>query len=378
MKPYFILPFSILAKPIRNAGILSIPILLGCLISFAVFAEPSTNAIKIGALLPLTGPAATTGEQLRKAISLAVDDYAARTGVKSEVIIEDSKNDPAEGITGFRKLATLDRVNSVIVSLSGVSQAVAPIANSEKMPTFALASAPILTKPNDYALRWFIDGMGEARTMADYLSAKGLRRVAIMHINDDYGRSLLKEFNFRAKAKGINIVSVEGFDRKTEDFRSLAFRAKKAKPDAVYFIAYGRPLGIALRQTFESGIKVPYVTTFGLDIAGTKELAGEAAEGLVYTSIAFGEGVPVSESTQSFTKRFNEIYHTTPSSDAALAYDLTTRLLSLGDSQASPREWVGQKIETQFGKLTVLKSLEVLAPVVLKAIENGHSTIVQP
>ncbi len=361
------------SRKLRTLGLVVIAVALALFaLSQSCTKTPTPSSLKIGALLPMTGPAASTGDQLNKAINLAVQDHTSRTGNKADIILEDSKNDPGTGVNAFRKLATVDHVNFVIVSLSGVSQAVAPIANSEKMPAFALASAPISASPNDYMLRWFIDGAGEARMMADYLVSKGYRRVAVMNINDNYGRVLLDEFKAQLKTKGIEPVSVEGFDPKNDDFRSLAFRAKEANPDAVYFIAYGRPLGIALRQTSEAGLKAPFVTTFGFEIAGTRELAGNAAEGLVYTSIAYGEGVTTSAATQSFVSRFREVYKMEPSSDAALAYDLTSKLLSGNLPKGSPREWVSQKFQTQFGELTVSPSLEVLAPVILKRIENSR------
>jgi branched-chain amino acid transport system substrate-binding protein len=359
----------------------SIILMMALFIAFSLSCQrngQAPSAPKIGALLPMTGPAATTGDQLMKAINLAVQDHAAKTGVKAEVIFEDSKNDPGAGVTAFRKLATLDKVNLIIVSLSGVSEAVAPVANSEKMPAFALASAPISASPNNYMLRWFIDGAGEADMMADYLASKGYRRIAVMHINDNYGRVLLEQFKTRLKTKGLEPVSVEGFDSKNADFRPLAFKAKEANPDAIYFIAYGRPLGLALRQTSEAGLKVPYVSTFGFEIAGTRELAGDAAEGLVYTSVSYGEGVSTSSATQDFVKRFRETYKMEPSSDAALAYDLTTKLLSGDAPKGAPREWVGKKFQTQFGDLTVSQSLEVLAPVLLKRLEGGHVSEVKP
>ncbi len=340
--------------------------------------KKSPDVPQIGALLPLTGAAATTGQQLQNAIRLAVDDHAAKTGTRAIIVIEDSRNDSATGITGFRKLATLDKVDCVIVSLSAVSQAVAPLANSEKIASFALASAPISHTPNDYMLRWFIDGLGEAQIMARYLASKGFKRIAIAHINDEYGRILSNEFKSQLSQTGIKPVAVESFERNLEDFRGTAFRLKETNPDVVYFIGYGRPLGIALKQSLESGLKVPYTTTFGFEIAGTRELAADSAEGLVYTAISFGEGANVSDATKSFVTRFRDTYKTEPSSDAALAYDLTLRLLEEGPGRKEPRNWVGRNFPSQFGEMRVSDALEVLAPVILKQNKNGRVSAIAP
>jgi len=368
----------------HNIAILGAGILLAFALWFFTSSQfhspegPSDARIAIGALLPMTGPAATTGDQLNKAITLAIEDHEAKSGIKARYVLEDSRNDPAAGVAGFRKLATLDKVNHVIVSLSGVSQAVTPIANAERMSSFALASAPIPYVPNDYMVRWFIDGAGEARAMAQFAQSQGYKRIAVVHINDDYGRVLLEVFKEQLKEAGVEPVYVEGFDRKTEDFRSLAFKAKSSTPDAVYFIAYGRPLGIALRQFRESGLEVPFLSTFGFEIAGTRELAGPASESLVYTSIPFGQGADESPATKAFVEKFRRVYAMEPSSDAALAYDLTSTLLSKGEMPDPPRKAVGQVFSTQFGELKLSEKMEVLAPVILKQITNDQVVQVKP
>jgi branched-chain amino acid transport system substrate-binding protein len=342
---------------------------------FAVGCKPKPQTteqktIKVGALLPLTGPAASTGEQLRKAILLALKETNSN-GNPIEVVFEDSQNDPAKGVAAFQKMATVDKVSSVIVSLSSISQAVAPIANSSHLPIFTLASTPIQAAPNEFAFRYFIDGAGEARLMANYLVKKGYKRIAVVQINDDYGRILAEEFSKALKTANLEPVIVESLERKSDDFRPSAFRIKEKNPDAVYFVAYARPLGIALKQTREAGITVPFATTFGLEIQGTRELAGPGAEGIVYTGVPFGEGTTESEATRAFTQQFKTEYSVPPASDAAIAYDLIKILRKHGaEIVASPGSFRGKTIETQFGEVRITDHLEILPPLVLKQIEN--------
>ncbi len=346
----------------------SLLLVVGCKPKQQLTEPPS---MKVGALLPLTGPAASTGEQLRKAILLAVKDTAGNGG-HIDIVFEDSQNDPAKGVAAFKKLTTVDKVSSVIVSLSSISQAVAPIANSSKTPVFTLASTPIQATPNDFAFRYFIDGAREASLMASYLTKKGFKRIAVVQINDDYGRILTEEFTKALKTANLEPVVVEVLDRKSDDFRPSAFRIKEKNPDAIYFVAYARPLGIALKQTREAGITVPFVTTFGLEIQGTRELAGPAAEGLVYTGVPFGEGTTESEATRVFTENFKREYSAPPASDAAIAYDLIRIIRKHASTiTVSPSSFRGKMIETQFGNMQITEQLEILPPLVLKQIENG-------
>src|SRR6218665_2036393 len=74
-------------------------------------------SMRIGAVLPLTGPSATIGEDIRRGIMLGVDEVNASGGVlgkKLALIVEDSANNPTTALTAARKLATVDKVPAVI------------------------------------------------------------------------------------------------------------------------------------------------------------------------------------------------------------------------------------------------------------------------
>src|SRR5688500_9160494 len=82
-----------------------------------------SGTLKIGALLPLTGSGANYGKSLKQGIDLAVDDINRAGGVNGqriEIVYEDSQSDPRTGISGFNKLAGVDKVPVVLGSLSSV------------------------------------------------------------------------------------------------------------------------------------------------------------------------------------------------------------------------------------------------------------------
>src|SRR6218665_22244 len=79
------------------------------------------GSIRIGAVLPLPGPSAAIGEDIRRGIMLGVDKVNAKGGVlgkKLAVIVEDSANNPSTALTAARKLATVDRVPAVVSEYS--------------------------------------------------------------------------------------------------------------------------------------------------------------------------------------------------------------------------------------------------------------------
>ncbi len=90
-------------------GIIIIIILLG--ISVIFIAQPQEQGIfTIGAIVPLTGPAADTGEQIRNGLLLAVEEINQKDGIAGKQIslfLEDSQSKPQIGVTAFQSLAEL-------------------------------------------------------------------------------------------------------------------------------------------------------------------------------------------------------------------------------------------------------------------------------
>ena len=99
--------------------------------------------VKIGVLTPLSPPGdASAGQFIVRGAKMAADDINARGGVlggrKIEVIIEDDAGTPEKGASGFRKLATQDRVAAVIGQFhSSVMGAVQDLAEQFKIPVFS-------------------------------------------------------------------------------------------------------------------------------------------------------------------------------------------------------------------------------------------------
>ncbi|MFQ5686777.1 MAG: ABC transporter substrate-binding protein, partial [Candidatus Scalindua sp.] len=111
--------------------------------------------MKIGVILPLTGPSAVIGEWNKNGIEIALE----MTGLnnKIDIIYEDSKNDPKTGISAFNKLTSINNSNLVISSLSGISVPLIPLSKTNKTPLFLLmVSYPDITKQSEYCFRYHV------------------------------------------------------------------------------------------------------------------------------------------------------------------------------------------------------------------------------
>ena len=106
------------------------------LIGFAVLRSRNPEEIRVGVLVPLTGGAASYGENARKGAELALKEFSAsHPSLRVTLRVEDSRGEAAVGLTAANKLVDLDHVVAIMGCVtSGVTLAVAPQANAWKVP----------------------------------------------------------------------------------------------------------------------------------------------------------------------------------------------------------------------------------------------------
>ena len=333
--------------------------------------SPDRNNKKpIGVILPLTGSASAVGQQIKQAITLANKQLAS----PFQFEFLDSENNPAKAVSAYNQLHLSGDVPITICAMSGISKALSPLAKEKKRPLVCIStSIPVSSSPGDFVIRYFIDGASEANQMATLMMSRKFQRIAVIQINDEYGRVMYEAFKNQLGADGPQIVAHEYFDRTSTDFKPAASKILAANLDAAYFIGYAQPLGIAIKHSVETGIICPIFSTFGFEVPGAREVAAGACEGITYTSVRFGEGVQLTEVSKKFIEQFQSEYHIRPSNDAAFAFDLILNLQKMIDEGLAnaPERLAGATVISQFGELTFSQNLEAKVPIIFKQLRQG-------
>jgi len=288
--------------------------------------------IKIGVILPLTGEMASHGEDAKKGITLAIELKNQEGGINGKKIVaifEDDKMNPQNGVSAFRKLTTIDKVQVVIGGLgSSVALAIAPIAQKQNVVFISpTASHPRLPLVGDYIFRIWASDIFEGKQMAKYAYNKlKLRKVSILFVNNDFGRGISKIFSQEFKSLGGQILTKDSYEQGDTDFRAQLYRIKKANPDAIYLPGYYQEVARILKQIKELGIKSQPLSTTPVENPKLIELAGNAADGLIYTRPAFDPKRPTKK-YREFMSLFKKRYGVDPGIAAAYAFDATNVIL---------------------------------------------------
>jgi len=272
---------------------------------------------------------------------MAVEEINAEGKVKIRVIYEDDAGEAKNAVSAAQKLITVDKVPLIIgEAASGLSLAIAPIANENKVVLFSpISSAAELTeKGGDYFFRVCPSDAFQARVLAQWLHDQKIARVSLIFVNNNWGVSLKDEFVNHYTKGGGSILTIESLKENDRDFRTQLSKMLRVKPQALVGFTYGKEGGLFLKQARQLGVKVPI---FGGDVWGSPELlesAGKASEGVYFTFPASPKG----EKFEAFSSKYRAKYAKEPDVYSAYAYDLTYIVANALKSGARTGEQIRQ------------------------------------
>lgn len=294
--------------------------------------DDSSDVIKIGANLELSGNVASYGSSIGDGVELAVEEINKNGGIdgkKIELVKVDNKSDTSEAAAAALKLVSQEKVSAMIApATSGNVLATVDIANDNKVPSVTASGTnekiTINDKGelNDYLFRTcFIDpfqGVVAANFATEDLKVKN---VAIYYDkSSDYSKGLATAFKEQIKKNGGTVVAEETFLADDTDFKSTLTNLKSKKPDFIYIPAYYETVGPIVKQAREIGITAPLMGGDGWDSPTLVELAGKGALNNTYFSNAFSSQDP-DEKVQNFVKIYKEKFKEEPNGFNALGYD---------------------------------------------------------
>ena len=235
-----------------------------CALSGAALAA---DPFKIGLILPLTGPFASTGKQIEAAARL----YMAKNGDtvagrKIELIVKDDTGLAPETTKRLaQELVVQDKVSVLAgFGLTPLALAAAPVATEAKVPMVVMAAATgMIPTRSPFIVRTGFTLPQVTGPIAEWALKNKIKRVVTMVT--DYGPGLDAEKTFQTvfKAGGGEIVEAIRTPLRNPDYAPFLQRAKDAKPDALFvFVPSGE--GLAVMKQFEDrGLKQAGIRLIG-------------------------------------------------------------------------------------------------------------------
>ncbi|MDF2563867.1 MAG: hypothetical protein K0Q53_262 [Massilibacillus sp.] len=299
----------------------------------------SSDTIKLGANLEMTGTNATFGQSATNGAKLAIKEVNAKGGVlgkKINLVVADNKSEAAEAANAMQKLISQDKVLGVIapiasssviagaqVNMDGKVLAISPTASNPKVTV-----DPATGKTRDYLFRAaFIDPF-QGSVMANFATKTLKGKTAALYIDNssDYAKGLGQFFKETFIKNGGTIVAEEAYLAKDTDFKSTLTKIKATNPDIVFVPGYYQEVGMIVKQGREIGIKAAILGGDGWDSAKLPEIAGAEALNNTFFANHYSPD-DNSPAIKTFVDSYKAEYGETPDAFAALSYDATMMII---------------------------------------------------
>jgi len=257
---------------------------------FMFFGIAWADTVKVGFNVPLTGFAAADGESALNGAKLAVNQANANGGINGkqiELVIYDDQASPKEAVPIANRLIEKDGVKvAVSGSYSGSTRAAAGVFQAAGIPYIsAYAIHPGITRAGKYIFRTSF--MGEVQGAAGALligQTMQIKRVVIITLKNDFGKSLAAGFKAEAANFGIEIINEYEYSIPDRQFGPIVAKVRADKPDAIYASGYFFTAGPLVNQLRSGGVTVPVIGQEGYDSEQFIKIAGAASEGVIITT----------------------------------------------------------------------------------------------
>ncbi len=229
--------------------------------------------LKIGLILPMTGPFASTGKQIDAAVKLYVAEHGdVVAGRKIEVLLRDDTGTAPETTKRLaQELITNDHAEIIAgFGLTPLAFAAAPVATEAKTPMIVMAAGTlVIPQKSPYIVRTSFALPQQTAPIALWAAKHGMKKVYTLVT--DYGPGIDAETTFKAvfTANGGTVDSAR-VPLNNPDYAPFIQRAKDDKPDAVFIFVPSGEGSAVMKQFAERGL-----ARAGIKLIGTGDVVDD-------------------------------------------------------------------------------------------------------
>ena len=301
------------------------------LLAAAGAANAANCKVTVGLVMELTGPAGEYGQAGAKSVEMAFRDINAAGGAHGCDLVTDTRDSQSQGNVAVDAATQLVQVKKVPAIIGGIISSVTiPILTSVTAPAKIVqvspaASSPTLTalgrdgKTNGIFFRTITSDSLQGIAAAKYAIDKGFKKLAIIHVNNDFGVNMVAEFSKAYKALGGTIVSTTPYNEKQSSYASEVTAGMGGNPDGLYLVSTPVDGATIARTWISQGGPQKFLLNDGMNSPDFIDSVGAD-----YLKDAYGtsSGTTPTPSTDYFNKNYKDFSGIEPTNPAAdRAYD---------------------------------------------------------
>jgi branched-chain amino acid transport system substrate-binding protein len=287
------------------------------------FAQGETATVKFTGIVELSGPGATSGTNFDQGVRLAVDEINAAGGIlgrKIDYTSSDTQTSPQ--IAKELAQQAVDEGSYVVFGPVFTGSIMVSMAETRRaeVPNFTGGEGTSITQQgNPYIFRTSFSQAAVMPRVARYMKdTMKLKSVALMWVNNDFGKGGHDAIKKECETRGIKIAADISTDQGQVDFSGPVLLAKQANADAAFVYLNEDESARALREFRKQGYDKPLVGETTLVGEKVIELAGDAANGAIgHVSLTADAPLP---GFKAFKERFQKRWGHIPDHNGVKGY----------------------------------------------------------
>ena len=286
--------------------------------------------IKVGMVLPVTGPAADSGRYALIGAKVALEQVNKAGGVLGkplELLTEDDQTTNPGAVLAFSKLASQGDIVAFLGSIrSTQNHAMAPDILKTGKPVMFGGTDPALTHMgNQWLFRCRPNDSYSGRVLADFgMNTIGKKKWALVHSTDAFGTAGGKALAEAIGKGGGTIALDQGYANQSQDFTPVVLAVKQSGADILgSYFTFENDLGIFARQLRQLGVTIPYVGSPSIVNVVATKLAGPALFGTFGVADYAEES---SDAAKAFGKAYRDVAKAAPDNQSSWTFDAITIL----------------------------------------------------
>jgi branched-chain amino acid transport system substrate-binding protein len=317
-------------------------------------AEPAApQMIKIGGIFSITGGASYLGDPEKKSMEMAVSEINAAGGIEGgmvEAVIYDDEGDPSKAVLHAKRLIERDNVVAIVgPSLTPTSMAIIPDVERAQIPLISCAAGNGIVIPvKPFVFKTAQSDIHAVESIYIYMQEKGIKSVGLLCVDDGFGQSGHEQLVKQAANFEISVIADESFSASDTDMTAQLTKIRAQRPDAVICWGVGPSPAVVARNAKQLQLPMPLFMSHGVASKKFIELAGEAAEDILFptgkilvTGLLSDED-PQKAVLQNYTEKYQARFNEPVSGFGGYAWDamelLARALPGTGGDKAKLRD----------------------------------------
>jgi branched-chain amino acid transport system substrate-binding protein len=299
-------------------------VLSAAVLAVSIAAASGQGAVKIGMVMPMTGPLAAAGQQVIAGARLYVKQHGnIVAGRQIELIFKD---DASSGETGKRLIQELVVNDKVDVIGGGLTADLIPSASllteSQKPTVIMLSSTTAVIEKSPFFVRTSCTLAQSSAILADWAIKRGFGKAVTLVTEFAPGLEAEETFTNNYKAAGGHVAEAIRVPLRSPDFAPFLQRVKEAAPQALFVFIPSTQAASFARQFVERGLDKGGIALIGPGDLSDDEALTNMGDAMLGTLTAhFYSAAHPSALNKAFTEAYQKETRTRANFMAVSGYD---------------------------------------------------------